>query len=94
MVSCLPLFSGFSPQGEGWVACLIPTGLGKLVYVQAPLGWSSWFYGFPPPGKRVSELLSPGGQGRLHVYSPLGEWVYFGYFPLGMLGFVFFIVFS
>ena len=75
--------SGFFPQGEGWVACLIPTGLGELVYVHAPLGWSSWFYGFLPPGKRFSELLPPGGQDSLHVYSLLGEWVYFGYYPLG-----------
>ena len=41
------------------------------------------FYGFLLPGKRFSELLPPGGQDRLHVYSPLGEWVYFGYYPLG-----------
>ena len=55
-------FSGFFPQGEGWVACLIPTGLGELVYVHAPLGWSSSVYGFLPPGKQFSELLPPGGQ--------------------------------
>ena len=36
------------------------------------------FYGFLPPGKQFSDLLSPGGQGRLHAYFLLEEWVCFG----------------
>ena len=38
-------------------------------------GVVAWFYGFFPLEKLVSGLLPAGGQGRLHEYSPLGEWV-------------------
>ena len=56
---------------------------GGVSLCSPPLGWTSWFYGFLSPGKRVSELLPPRGQDWLDVYSLLGEWVYFGYYPLG-----------
>ena len=37
--------------------------------------WGSWFYGNFPLGKLVSGLLPAEGEGGLHVYSLLGEWV-------------------
>ena len=33
----------------------------------------SWFYGYFPLGKLVSGLLPTGGEGGLHMYSPMGK---------------------
>ena len=41
-------------------------------------------YGYFPLEDLVSGLLPTGGEGGLHEYSPLGEWVgLYVYFPLG-----------
>ena len=52
------------------------------------------FMVFSRQGSGFQSCFSPGGQGRLHVYSPLGEWVgLLWLLPTGYVGF-FFIVSS
>ena len=85
-------FQVYFPLGRGWIACVLPAREEGRLHGSFLL--KKLLFGYFPMVKSVSGLLPPGGEGGLHVYSPVGErvgcmvtshwgsWLQ-GYSPLG-----------